>query len=526
MSTQQSSSKSASKEPSIAIDGFAVLRWFDKLFKELLETSWGPLLRHGEVEILESLRCELFYSTMALLRRGCTTTRSPGLVGRVSASVALWGYHQKFNARTRQAARKTSPLERADILFWPCEPTHIKAMHPVFQSLASQDIAFGVFACKPNVLDELLSKGAKAVFPNAYWADEWRAATREGKALAARLAAADAIDFSLLTPFDDTQALVENLRVEAARMMPDVFRAQCNVDNVLSRIRPRLLVVGNDFTYEGRVGCQVARANGISTASQMHGVVANNPLHSTHIVDRFLAYGESARRHLLEIGLTDEQVAVVGAPYLDDQPRPSARIDPEIRDNLQLDTSRPYVLVANSGPGNTISFEHHDRVLEALCRASVALPEVQFVAKLHRKDKVEFYKRAEAIVPESRLQFVPSGTPEYPGNIFNWLQGASVLLTGASAVAVEAMLMDVPVITMDFANEISGADFIDMRASTHVTEPAALIDAVRTILELSEQREEALSRSRVFLQDMFLDVDGNSAQRAGEEFCRLARLSD
>ena len=42
------------------------------------------------------------------------------------------------------------------------------------------------------------------------------------------------------------------------------------------------------------------------------------------------------------------------------------------------------------------------------------------------------------------------------------------MLTGASAVAVEAMLMDVPVVTMDFCNEIHGVDFIDAGATIHV----------------------------------------------------------
>lgn len=502
----------------------AVLRWFDQLFQELLTTSWGPLLRHGDVQIFESLRCELFYSTMAMLRRNYAAKPKQGLVRRAIEGGLMWAHMRKIAAEDRRAAANSAPLEQVDILFWPCEPTHIKAMRPVIRWLAEEGISHHAFACKPRIHAELVAQGIPTVSPEAYWSHEMSAARKQGERRAKELLAAGEIDYSRLTPFGNTQTLVENLRAESELLIPLVYRAQCNAENMLERIRPKLLVVGNDFTYEGRVGVQMAKAAGVATACPMHGVVANNPLHTAHISDKYLAYGDSSRRHLLEIGLDDDKIAVVGAPYLDDQPKQSGHIDPTIREQLKLDDSKPYVLAANSGPGNTISYEHHDRVLDAMCQASAALPQMQFVAKLHRKDRVEFYEKATANLPEARLQFIQHGAQGYPTNIFNWLQGSTVLLTGASSVAVEAMLMGVPVITMDYANEITGADFVDSGTTTHVTDAQGLIEALRALVESPEQRAQALERSNTYLQDMFLSVDGNSARRTGEELCRLAGI--
>ena len=56
------------------------------------------------------------------------------------------------------------------------------------------------------------------------------------------------------------------------------------------------------------------------------------------------------------------------------------------------------------------------------------------------------------------------------------------MLTGASTVAVEAMLMDVPVVTMDFRDEIHEVDFIDAGATMHVRTGEALVEAVAEIL--------------------------------------------
>lgn len=519
----QSIEGSSPSEPDEGVNGLEVLRWFDAVFQELLSTTWGPLLRHRDVEILESLRCELFYSTVSLLRRNYAALAGRGGFGRLVDTAMLWAHERKLDLLRKKASRASAPLQHVDILFWPCEPTHIKAARPVYEWLEhEQGVSQLAFACKPRVHQELLSAGIQTVFPDKFWGDEIKDALRQGRVQAAKLMAADSIDMSGLTPFDKTEVLVENLRVEAAKMMPPVFMATCNAENVLKRIQPRLLVVGNDFTYEGRVGCQVACAKGVPTGCQMHGILANNPLHSSHIVDRFLVYGDSSRRNLLELGLRENQITVVGAPYLDSHVKQSGKIDQAVQENLKLDPSRPYVLAANSGPGNTISFQHHELVLDAMFRASAALPEVQFVAKLHRKDRAEFYEQAKKSVPGARLQYITNGAEGYPGNIFNWLQGCNLLLTGASAVAVEAMLMEIPVITMDFANEISRADFVDTGTSTHVTEPAELIEAIRELVESPERRAEALSRSQEFLRDMFLKVDGNSARRAGEEYCRLA----
>lgn len=524
VSTQQTSENTAAGEQTGGVDGLAVLRWFDQVFPELLNTSWGPLLKHGDVDIFESLRCELFYSTMAMLRRNYAAKPTPGFVRRAAEAALMWAHLQKMAAEDRQAAANSAPLEQVDILFWPCEPTHIKAMRPVIRWLADEGVSHRAFACKPRIHAELIAQSIPTISPVAYWNGEMLTARKQGLRRGTELVAATEIDVSQLTPFGDTRALVENLRAESEALFPLVYRAQCNAENIMKQIRPRLLVVGNDFTYEGRVGVQIAKAAGVATACPMHGVVANNPLHSSHISDKYLAYGDSSRRHLLEIGLADEKIAVVGAPYLDDQPKQSGQIDSTIQKRLKLDEQKPYVLAANSGPGNTISHEHHDRVLEAMCRASAALPQMQFVAKLHRKDRGEFYEKAVANLPEARLQYIQHGADGYPMNIFNWLQGCTVLLTGASSVAVEAMLMGVPVITMDYANEITGADFVDSGTTTHVTDAEGLIEALRALVESPEQRAQALERSQAYLQDMFLSVDGNSARRAGEELCRLAGL--
>ena len=110
------------------------------------------------------------------------------------------------------------------------------------------------------------------------------------------------------------------------------------------------------------------------------------------------------------------------------------------------------------------------------------MPEVPIVIKLHRKDRLHYYQEGLRDCGSSNLYVVSHDAYGFPQSIFEWLQGCRIVLTGASTVALEAMVMDVPVITMDFCNEIHDVDFIDAGATIHVRTEEALEEAVREIM--------------------------------------------
>ena len=90
-----------------------------------------------------------------------------------------------------------------------------------------------------------------------------------------------------------------------------------------------------------------------------------------------------------------------------------------------------------------------------------------------------------------------------PDDIFAWLQGCPVLVTGASTVAVEAMQMDVPVVTVDLANELHGIDFIDSGATFHATSEEALENYILDTISESENVLLLKEKSNIFLKDQF-----------------------
>ena len=207
-------------------------------------------------------------------------------------------------------------------------------------------------------------------------------------------------------------------------------------------------------------------------------------------------------------------------------PQDKRDANPEISARLGLAAGQPLVVVATSGPGHSVSQRHHQMVAEGVAKLSAAIPNALVVAKLHRKDRIEYYQQMIRRHPESRLQVIANGTPGYPDDIFDWLQGCSLLITGASAVAHEAMFMDVPVVTIDFAGELSGTNFIDAGATTHVRDFVELEQAVRRLIESPDAALAARQRGRGFLEDMYFKLDGRSAEAPPKHCCGSIQESD
>jgi hypothetical protein len=274
----------------------------------------------------------------------------------------------------------------------------------------------------------------------------------------------------------------------------------------------RVLVVGNDLTLEGRSACLVARARGAPTACLMHGAVTGSPLQGHHLTDRFLVYGNASRDTVVRLGLSECRVAIVGAPQVPPAPRSTEDTHPAIRALLGLAPGAPWGLVATSGPGHSVSEGSHQRFVQTLARLAARHPELRLVAKLHRKDRENYYVTATR--EAKGLTWVPAGAPGIPDDIADWLPGCTLLVTGASTAAVDAMLADVPVITVDFEGGLGDVDFIRAGATLHVQDELSLERELLQRLEPGESWPRPRDATRQYLDSSFAARGPQAAARA------------
>lgn len=506
------------QSPSKAVDASAILKWIGTLRAASRHSPWRPLLDFDGVDALEVLLSPIYLTVLNTFRQGHS--------GSGAASDSLWSrarlqlYLFKMGWRDRKAAKLSASAVPADILLWSRDITHTVILHPVAQALREKGARCTLMACQSTTFGGLHGRDPSAIFSRSLWPEELQQAHADGLRRANDLAATSwtVPEF----PGRPDANLDGPLRRTLIEMLPLASEAIANARVALDRLQAKVLVVGNDLTMEGRAGCLVAAQRGVPTAMFMHGSISADPMQAQHLAGRVLVYGETHRQELVQQGVAAERVVVCGAPNLDRRPRQTGQVHPLLQSRLGLKPGEPWVLVATSGPGHRISHQHHQTLIQNLVKLCLAFPTLPVVVKLHRKDRLEYYRQGLKDCEAARLVIVSESARGFPHGIFEWLQGCKLVLTGASAVAVEAMLMDVPVISMDFRDEIHDVDFIDAQATHHVTTAEGLIEAIRP-LSAGQSLRTRQAQVDAYLQSAFFALDGQSSARGAQ--CLVNLLS-
>jgi DNA-binding transcriptional regulator YdaS (Cro superfamily) len=356
-------------------------------------------------------------------------------------------YRLYHKVRLRTVAMMSRRVERmVNVVFlFPIEPTHVNQMVPIVESLASEGIPSIVVTTRVPIYKSLRAKGIRAYILS-------------GRTTSARSDVFLAEE-EIYSRIDGTQD--QPVRQLLSRYYPDLLGLTNEMVDLLERTSPSYILVGNDLTWEGRLLARLARRRNCRTGMIQHGLLGHEIVNKYHIVDDFFVYGPAFKAILEQDGLAGVNVVVTGAPYLDNQAHQGAdHPHPDIKKQLQL--KGRFVLVALSGVGHRTSVENYRLTLEWIDRLIRSHSELEFVIKLHRKERIDAYSLFSS--DQKRRIIDRRRGKRLPQSIFDWLKGCSCVITGTSTVAYEAMLCGVPVISVDPLNQFKGVDFIDQRA--------------------------------------------------------------
>ncbi len=520
-------SETNSTQPQLPLQTVTVnptLSWMNEVTSALQRSDWATLLESDGVDLLDIMQNDIRIALLNLSRNAANIKTTEGGFNwrRVRKRLQLMGYRAKWKLGELRAVGESEPPRPAQVVFWPRTLSHVVSHIPVAKALQTRGISSQVITCNLTTFRDMKKHGIPSLFAASLWRREIASARRRGDREARGLKRMS--DPELPTaPFDcSSEQVIAELRRTITSGLQLAHESLTNAWQIIAHYNPSLLVVGYDLTAEGRAGCLKAHQIGIPTASLMHGSVSGDPIHKYFIADRVLVYGESSRRELIEGGVSAERVVACGAPYLDIQPKQSGRTNLALTAKLGLNDDEPWVLVATSGPGHSVSHQHHQQVIENLVRLSVRNPATHFVVKLHRKDRLEYYNEAMQKHGSDKFHVIRDEQAGFPNTFFEWLQGCSLLITGASSAAIEAMLLKVPVVSMDFAEELHGINFIEMGATAHVRSYTELEERVGELLQSSDLRAQAREKTAPFLREMFFALDGRSAERAAEALIELS----
>jgi UDP-N-acetylglucosamine 2-epimerase len=245
----------------------------------------------------------------------------------------------------------------------------------------------------------------------------------------------------------------------AKNSLPKLEYLYKSFNNIFKQSNYKYVLIGNDNTSEGKLLALIAQKLNIHVGTIQHGSINRiNPVYGLNISNDFFVFGEKPKKELLFLGKKENEIIISGWPATEIFKNKINTIK-----NKQSFIEKADVLVCLSGPGHSVSFQHHINTISLISKLQVEL-NLKIIIKLHPKDKLIYYKNFNT---SQTSIFTNESLEEIGSSLTELFTKVKVTITGASNSALESLLTEKPVITIDLINAYSVVDFIKDGLTLH-----------------------------------------------------------
>jgi hypothetical protein len=315
-------------------------------------------------------------------------------------------------------------------------------------------------------------------------------------------------------PFADLSG--RDLAATLLLQLPWAVRSYEEMAAALAAVRPAALCLYAESSGWGRAALAASRAAGVASLAIQHGILYPKYYSYRHdpdeadcpLPDRTAVFGEAARRLLVSLGhYRPESLSVTGSPKFDDLVRSASAVDRgALRASLgALDHDR-LVVVASRFRGIRQTHQSIGSAFPALARAVEELGNVLCLVKPHPAEPAAPY---EAVIRELRARRVRVLSPS--SDLMELIQAADALVTVESLSAVEALVLDRPVLVLNMPTNLR--EMVDQGVALGVGSGEDPAPALRDVLFDAEIRGRLEAARRLYLSDVARGVDGRATER-------------
>ena len=242
----------------------------------------------------------------------------------------------------------------------------------------------------------------------------------------------------------------------------------------------------------------VARKKGIPSLTLLAGQIFDHPQYGFLNADVIAVNGEPARNLFLSRGISPDRVVVTGMAHYDETFKCAERLQAS-RKSTEL---RLVVFATENLP-----LHETLRMISAVAEAIMMKPGLRLAIRPHPREDEAIYKDYVGKFHSDKI-YVDSTTP-----LLELFSKTDVVVTGFSNVAVEAMILERPVICMNLGGKPDKLGYIQERAALGIYRPEDTASALDKALSDERVKTTLAEGRRAFLEKHFYRVDGRASER-------------
>lgn len=269
--------------------------------------------------------------------------------------------------------------------------------------------------------------------------------------------------------------------------------------------RPDIVIVLTDTTPPCRIAVLTARLAGVPSLLLLHsGMVGRNYECPDFLVDKIAVPGDFAREILKNCGVDEKKLVVTGYPSYDALVHAEGHFQRNvICRKFGLDPRRSILVFTTEN----LPIRESELLARAVYSAVKGFPSLQFIVKVHPSEsELSIYSK---LAKELDLQAVITRD----ASIYEVLYVCDLVVTGFSATALDAMMLNKPVVTINFTGLKDPLPFADDGAAIGVYEERTLKSAIEAALYDEILKKKLRRKQKEFVFRHSYSKDGRATIR-------------
>ena len=274
---------------------------------------------------------------------------------------------------------------------------------------------------------------------------------------------------------------------------------------LLGLSKPNIVIVMSEGIMPPKIAVVVGKLVHIPTLLLMQlGMLGRDYQCPSFLADKISVAGDFIKDLIINCGINENRVVVTGRPTYDALVRAEDNFDKiEICQKLSIDPRKEILVYCTE---NLPQRETRNIVL-VICNAIKSFPDLQLIIKVHPSElSLSVYEEVSKNVGVKALVIRDA-------NVYEILFVCDIMITGFSTTALDAMILDKPVVTVNFTGLEDPIPFAESGAAIGVYHEEDLRRAVEDGL-FNESLKEKLRRDREkFVYEQAYLKDGKATER-------------